>query len=260
MTGREARAAVRARRHRGDTSALAPGYVQANLAILPSRHADDFRLFCERNPKPCPLLGVGAAGDPSLPALGEDIDIRRDVPGYRVWRDGEHERDVDDLAALWQDDWVTFAIGCSFSFEQALLAHGVPVRNIEQDRNVSMFVTSIPTEPAGPFGGPLVVTMRPMPPWQVDQAVQVTARFPRVHGAPVHIGDPARIGIRDLARPDFGDAVEVRPGEVPVFWACGVTPQMAIRQARLPLCVTHVPGHMLVTDRLNSEFETTHPL
>ncbi|HZY17968.1 MAG TPA: putative hydro-lyase [Ramlibacter sp.] len=254
-TGAEARRAIRAGRLRGDTSSVATGHVQANLAIVPQRWAPDFLTYCMRNPKPCPLLGVSEPGQVTLAAVAADLDLRRDVPGYRVWRDGELEREVDDLLALWQPDWVTFAIGCSFSFEQALIAHGIGVRNIEQQVNVSMYVTNIPTEAAGPFGGPLVVTMRPMLPADAIRAVQITSRFPKVHGAPVHIGDPGRIGIRDLARPDFGDAVEIREGELPVFWACGVTPQMAIRQARLPLCVTHIPGHMLVTDLLNSELE-----
>jgi uncharacterized protein YcsI (UPF0317 family) len=255
QNGAEVRRAIRAGQLRGDTSSFAPGYVQANLAIIPRRWSEDFLKYCLRNPRPCPLLGVSEPGQFTLPALADDLDLRRDVPGYRVWREGELAGEVDDLMELWRDDLVTFAIGCSFSFEQALLAHGVAVRNIEQQVNVSMYVTSLPTEPAGPFGGPLVVTMRPMPPQDAIRAVQITSRFPRVHGAPVHIGDPAQIGIRDLARPDFGDAVELRAGEVPVFWACGVTPQMALRQAKLPLAITHVPGHMLVTDLLNSELE-----
>lgn len=254
-TGREARLAIRRGELRGDTSSLAPGYVQANLAIIPKAWAFDFLKFCQRNPKPCPLLGVSEAGHADIPGLGEDLDIRRDVPGYRVWREGVCAGDVEDLADVWREDFVSFAIGCSFSFEQALLAHGLSVRNVEQDVNVSMFVTNLRTEPSGPFGGPLVVTMRPMHAHQAIRAVQITARYPRVHGAPIHLGDPALIGIRDLARPDFGAPVEVREGEIPVFWACGVTPQMAIQQAKLPICITHVPGHMLVTDLLNNELE-----
>lgn len=254
-TGLDARREIRAGRFRGDTSSIAPGYVQANLAILPQRWAHDFLLFCQRNPKPCPLLGVSEPGQVSIPGLAKDLDIRRDVPGFRLWRDGQRAEDVPSLADLWEPDWVTFAIGCSFSFEQALIAHGVSVRNIEQNVNVSMYVTNIPTAAAGPFGGPLVVTMRPMKPDDVIRAVQITSRYPKVHGAPIHLGDPATIGIRDLARPDFGEAVEIREGEIPVYWACGVTPQMAVQQARLPICATHIPGHMLVTDLLNSELE-----
>jgi uncharacterized protein YcsI (UPF0317 family) len=252
-TGQDARRHIRAGWLRGDTSSVAPGYVQANLAIIPRQWAHDFLTYCQRNPKPCPLLGVSEPGAVGLPGVAEDLDLRRDLPGYRVWRDGEQAADVPDLTEIWQADWVTFAIGCSFSFEEALLAHGVPVRNVEQRVNVSMFITDRPTEAAGPFGGPMVVSMRPMSPQDAIRAVQITARYPQVHGAPVHLGDPAAIGILDLARPDFGDPVEVRAGEIPVFWACGVTPQMAIRQARLPICITHIPGHMLVTDLLNSQ-------
>ncbi|HET6828537.1 MAG TPA: putative hydro-lyase [Ramlibacter sp.] len=254
-TGRDARMAIRGGHLRGDTSSMAPGYVQANLAIIPKAWAYDFLKFCQRNPKPCPLLGVSEAGEVGMPRLASELDIRTDVAGYRVWREGRFTEDVDSLRELWRDDFVTFAIGCSFSFEQALLAHGVSVRNVEQDVNVSMFITNIPTETSGPFGGPLVVTMRPMRAEEAIRAVQITARYPRVHGAPIHFGEPAQIGIGDLANPDFGEPVEVRDGEVPVFWACGVTPQMAIQQAKLPICITHIPGHMLVTDLLNSELE-----
>ena len=254
-TGHDARREIRAGRFRGDTSSIAPGYVQANLAIIPRQWADDFLLFCQRNPKPCPLLGVSEAGQVAIPGLAEDLDIRRDLPGYRVWRDGQHSGDVANLMEMWQLDWVTFAIGCSFSFEEALLAHGVSVRNIEQNVNVSMYVTNLPTEAAGVFGGPVVVSMRPMKAQDAIRAVQITSRYPKVHGAPIHLGDPAQIGIRDLSRPEFGAPVEIRDGEIPVFWACGVTPQMAIQQAKLPICITHVPGHMLVTDLRNSDLE-----
>lgn len=254
-TGRDARMAIRGGHLRGDTSSMAPGYVQANLAIIPKAWAYDFLKFCQRNPKPCPLLGVSEAGEVGMPQLAADLDIRTDLSGYRVWREGLVSEDVESLRDLWRDDFVTFAIGCSFSFEQALLAHGVSVRNVEQDVNVSMFITNIPTETSGPFGGPLVVTMRPMRADQAIRAVQITARYPRVHGAPIHFGDPALIGISDLDNPDFGEPVEMREGEVPVFWACGVTPQMAIQQAKLPICITHIPGHMLVTDLLNNELE-----
>lgn len=254
-TGREARQAIRSRLHRGATSGLAPGYVQANLAIVPAAWAYDFLKFCQRNPKPCPLLGVGETGAVDLPELGVGIDIRRDLPGYRVWRDGRHCGDVADLATLWQDDWVSFAIGCSFSFEQALATHGIGVRNIEQGVNVSMFVTRLQTTPAGPFGGPVVVSMRPMSPADAIRAVRLTARYPLAHGAPLHVGDPAALGIDDLSRPDFGDPVELRDGEVPVFWACGVTPQAAMQRAALPTCVTHIPGQMLVTDLLINDLE-----
>jgi uncharacterized protein YcsI (UPF0317 family) len=235
------------------TSGLASAHVQGNLVILPRAHAADFLRFCQANPKPCPLLGVSEAGDPALPALGEDIDIRTDLPRYRVWRDGELVDEPTDVRALWNDDLVSFVIGCSFTFEHALMAEGIALRHVEQGRNVAMYRTSVATAPAGPFHGPMVVSMRPLRAADAIRAVQITSRFPAVHGAPVHIGDPALIGIRSLADPDYGDAVEVMPGELPVFWACGVTPQAAIAQARLAFCITHAPGAMLITDLFNHQ-------
>ena len=250
---RALRRAIRVGRHRAHTVGLAPGRVQGNLVVLPQALAGDFMRFCQRNPKPCPLLAVTEPGDPLARDLGEDVDLRTDVPRYRVWREGVLEGEVDDLRALWRDDWVGFVLGCSFSFEQALLDDGIPLRHVAQGRNVAMYRTSIPTAPAGRFAGPLVVSMRPMTAAHAIRAVQVTSRFPSVHGAPVHFGDPAAIGIADLSRPDYGDAVDILPGEVPVFWACGVTPQAALIAARPEVCVTHAPGCMLVTDRLNTE-------
>jgi uncharacterized protein YcsI (UPF0317 family) len=235
------------------TSGLADEHVQGNVVILPQSLAGDFLRYCQRNPKPCPVLAVSEPGERLLPALGADIDICTDVPRYRVWRDGELVDEPTDIAALWRDDLVSFVIGCSFSFEQALMEAGLPLRHVEQGRNVAMFRTSIATEAAGPFSGPLVVTMRPLRAADVIRAVQVTSRFPNVHGAPVHIGDPSLIGIHDLARPDYGDAVDVMPDELPVFWACGVTPQAAIQQARPAFCITHAPGAMLITDLLNHQ-------
>jgi uncharacterized protein YcsI (UPF0317 family) len=252
----QARQRIRTGEWSGPTAGLADGHVQANLVILPRALADDFLRFCQRNPKPCPVLAVGEPGRPGLPALGEGIDIRTDVPRYRVWRHGALVDEPTAIGHLWRDDFVTFAIGCSFSFEQALLEADLPVRHIEQGRNVPMYRTRIATEPAGPFHGPLVVTMRPMPAAAAIRAIQVTSRFPNVHGAPVHIGDPAQIGIADLARPDYGDAVDVREGELPVFWACGVTPQAAIVQAQPEFCITHAPGCMLITDLMNHQLAT----
>lgn len=235
------------------TSGLADEHVQGNVVILPEALAGDFLRYCQRNPKPCPLLAVSEPGQPLLPALGDDVNICTDVPLYRVWRDGELAEERADITALWRDDLVTFVIGCSFSFEQALMEAGLPLRHVEQGRNVAMFRTNVATSQAGPFSGPLVVTMRPMKAADVIRAVQVTSRFPNVHGAPVHIGDPSLIGISDLSRPDYGDAVDVLPGELPVFWACGVTPQAAIAKARPDFCITHAPGAMLVTDLLNNQ-------
>lgn len=235
------------------TSGLADELVQGNVVILPAALADDFLLYCRRNPKPCPLLAVGSPGNPALPELGEGIDICSDLPRYRIWRDGVLVDEPTDITALWRDDLVSFVIGCSFSFEQALLEAGMGLRHIEQGRNVAMYRTSVATVPAGPFAGPMVVSMRPMKAADAIRAVQITSRFPDVHGAPVHIGDPALIGIADLGHPDYGDPVEVLPDELPVFWACGVTPQAAIAQARPPFCITHAPGAMLITDLLNQQ-------
>ena len=249
----QARLAIRAGQWARNTAGLARGHVQANLVILPGAQADAFLRFCQRNPKPCPLLAVSEPGRWDLPELAADLDIRTDVPLYRVWREGRLAQEVQDVRDLWRDDFVAFAIGCSFSFEEALMEAGIGMRHIEQGRNVPMYRTGVATTPAGPFHGPLVVSMRPMSAADAIRAVQITSRFPGVHGAPVHLGDPAAIGIADLARPDYGDAVEVRPGEIPVFWACGVTPQAAIAQARLPLCITHAPGAMLITDLHNHQ-------
>lgn len=244
---------IREGRYQGHTSGGAPSHVQGNVVILPEKYANDFLRFCQRNPKPCPLLAVSDPGDPLLPALGKDIDIRTDVPKYRVWREGELSNEPADIRDLWRSDLVTFVIGCSFSFEEALVAADIPLRHMQQNRNVSMFRTSLPTQAAGVFQGPLVVSMRPMRPHHAIQAIQITSRFPAVHGAPVHVGLPHLIGISDISQPDYGDPVEVMDDELAVFWACGVTPQAAIRQARPDFCITHAPGSMLVTDMLNQQ-------
>jgi len=251
-TGVAARSMIRKGEYRGPTAGFAPGFVQGNLAILPSDLAADFHRFCQANPKPCPLLAVSDRGNPRIPLLGEDLDIRTDLPNYRVWRNGELVEEVPYIRAYWRDDLVSFVIGCSFSFEQALTEAGIELRHISSGCNVPMYRTSVATVPAGPFRGPLVVSMRPMKPADAIRAVQITSRFPSVHGAPVHIGFPEAIGIRDLAKPDYGDAVEVRAGELPVFWACGVTPQAVIAAVKPPFCITHAPGSMLVTDLLNA--------
>ena len=250
---REVRRAIRERRHAGHTAGLAPGHVQGNVVILPREYAGDFRLFCERNPKPCPLLAVSEPGNPRLPGLGADLDIRTDVPLYRVFKEGKPQGEVASLSELWRDDLVTFVLGCSFSFEEALLAAGLPLRYVEQGRNVPMYRTSVDTAPAGRFRGKLVVSMRPFRPADAIRAIEITSRFPRVHGAPVHIGRPDLIGIEDLSRPWAGDATEVREDELPLFWACGITPQSVVLESRPSLCITHAPGHMLVTDLKNSD-------
>jgi uncharacterized protein YcsI (UPF0317 family) len=237
------------------TAACAPGYTQANLVVLPRDFAVDFMLFAQRNPKPCPILDVTEPGVP-VTYLAPGADLRTDLPAYRIWAHGECVAETADITEYWHDRLVAFLIGCSFTFDRALIAAGVPVRHVEQGSNVPMFVTSSQCRPAGKFAGPLVVSMRPVPPDQVVTAVQVTARYPAVHGAPVHIGSPAALGITDLSKPDFGDAVTCRDGDVPVFWACGVTPQLALASARPPFAITHVPGHMLVTDISDEAYAT----
>ncbi len=233
---------------------MAPGHVQANLVVLPRDLAFDFLLFTQRNPKPCPLLEVVEAGSTEPRQMAPGADLRTDVPRYRVYRDGVLADEPTDLTPYWSSDLVSFLIGCSFTFESALIEAGLPVRHVEQCTNVPMYITSLPTVPAGLFHGPMVVSMRPIPAAQVVRAVQVTSRFPAVHGAPVHIGDPSAIGIRDIAKPDLGDPVEIRAGEVPVFWACGVTPQAAAMASKPRLMLTHAPGHMFITDRRDAEF------
>lgn len=235
------------------TAGVANGFVQGNLAIIPEQYAGAFHRFCQLNPKPCPIIGMSDPGNPFIPALGADLDIRTDVPRYRVWRDGEMVEEPTDLLAHWRDDLVTFVLGCSFSFEEALMADGLPIRHIERGCRVPMYRTNIACTPSGPFAGPMVVSMRPFKPAQAIRAVQITTRFPAVHGAPVHLGHPEQIGIVDITKPDYGDPVPVAADEIPVFWACGVTPQAVISAAKLPFAITHAPGLMLITDLKNKD-------
>jgi uncharacterized protein YcsI (UPF0317 family) len=250
--GREERLRIRAGKFTGPTSGLAPGNVQANLVILPQALANDFLRYAQANPRPCPVLAVSEPGDPSFPTLAQDFDVRTDLPQYRIWRHGELVEEPTEVGHVWRDDLVSFAIGCSFSFEEALLEDGIEVRHITRGCNVPMFRTSIQCVPAGVFHGPLVVSMRPFKPADAIRAVQITSRFPSVHGAPVHIGLPEQIGIKDVSKPDYGDAVPVGADELPVFWACGVTPQAAIAAMKPEFCITHAPGAMMITDLRNS--------
>ena len=246
------RGAIRSGAHTGNTSGYAPGFVQCNIVILPADWADDFLRFCQLNPRPCPLIATSTSpGDPALPPLG-DVDIRTDVPSYRVFREGRLAEELPDIRALWRNDLVTFALGCSFSFEEALLADGLEVRNVTEGVNVPMYRSDMDCIPAGPFAGKMVVSMRPFKAADAIRAIQICTRFPAVHGAPVHLGDPGLIGIADLDRPDYGDAVSLHRGELALFWACGVTPQVALEAARPPFAITHSPGCMLVTDLRNS--------
>jgi uncharacterized protein YcsI (UPF0317 family) len=254
-TGADVRRAARSGQWRRPTCGLALGHVQANLVITPRELAFDFLLFCQRNPKPCPLLDVTEPGDPEPKTVAPGADLRTDVPRYCVYQDGKLVEEPHDLLQHWRSDFVGFLLGCSFTFENALLEAGLPVRHLEEGRNVPMYRTNIACRPSGVFRGPMVVSMRPMAPAQAIRAVQVCDRFPRAHGTPVHIGDPAAIGISNLAKPDFGDTVMIRPGEVPVFWACGVTPQAVAMAAKPPLLITHHPGHMFVTDWRDADLE-----
>ena len=244
---------IRQATHTGPTAGLARGAVQANLMILPADLAGEFLLFCQRNPKPCPVLAVTEPGQVTVPALGEDIDLRTDIPRYRVWRHGKLVDEPASLLDVWRDDLVSFLIGCSFSFEEALLAEGLDIRHITENVNVPMYRTSIPTQTTSRLSGPLVVSMRPFRASDAIRAIQITSRFPAVHGAPVHLGDPALIGIEDLQQPDFGDPVTVHDDEIPVFWACGVTPQSVIATVKPEFSITHAPGHMLITDIPNTQ-------
>jgi len=259
LTPTDLRQLIRINQHDGVTSGLCQGYVQCNLVILPQAWAEQFTLFCRANPKPCPLIAISKVGDPHIAELGQDLDIRTDISSYRLFEDGQLTREMSDISHLWNDDLVSFLIGCSFSFEEALIAEGLDVRNISEQRNVPMYRTNIDCTAAGPFKGKMVVSMRPFNDADAKEAIKITGRFPSVHGAPVHVGDPKIIGINNINQPDYGDAVTINSDEQPIFWACGVTPQVALQQAKPPFCITHSPGCMLITDLLNSSFEQPGP-
>ncbi len=246
-TSETVRQAIRTGQYRGHTAGLCPGLLQANLVILPEDYALDFMRFCQRNPRACPLVGVSDTGVPSIEMLGH-FDLRSDLPAYNAYRSGVLADSPSDISTLWRDDLVAFALGCSFTFEAALQAEGIALWHIENDTTVPMFRSAIRAKSAGPFEGPVVVSMRAVPQERLTEVQAISARFPHAHGAPVHTGDPAKIGIADLNRPDWGDPAPVPPDHVPVFWACGVTPQAAIAAARPSFCITHKPGHMLIAD------------
>ncbi|MGB1402701.1 MAG: putative hydro-lyase [Porticoccaceae bacterium] len=249
----ELRQKIRNGAHQGNTSGLCAGYVQCNLVILPADWAEDFLAFCEANPKPCPLIAVSQPGEFSLAKLGADIDIRTDIPSYRVFENGQLCNEVNDISDLWRDDLVVFLLGCSFSFEEALIADGLDVRNVTEAVNVPMYRTNIDCTAVGLFAGQMVVSMRPFAPPEALRATEISGRFPSVHGEPVHYANPEHIGITDINQPDYGDSVTIKEGEHPLFWACGVTPQVALENAKPPFCITHSPGAMLVTDMKNSD-------
>lgn len=255
MAPSEVRALIRKGEITGPTAGMCAGYAQANLAVLPKELAYDFLLFCQRNPKSCPLLEVSDAGSRELHTIAKGADIATDIPKYRVYEKGVMVEECTDASHLWRDDFVSFLIGCSFSFEAELLESGISVRHIEEHRNVPMYRTSIDCVPAGIFSGKMVVSMRPLPYDQIVRSVLITGSMPRVHGAPVHIGSPEAIGIRNINHPDFGDSVTIRDGEVPVFWPCGVTPQSVIMNVKPSIAVTHSPGHMFLTDVKNVQLK-----
>lgn len=252
MKPAQVRELIRKGEIRKPTAGMCGGYAQANLAVLPKEYVEDFKRFAALNPFPCPILEV-IEGSPLTHAMGEGGNILTDIPEYYIYRDGVLTEKVSDASAYWQEGFVGFLIGCSFSFEEALIRAGIEVRHIAQGRNVPMYKTSIQTVPAGPFHGPMVCSMRPMTPENAELARQITAKMPNVHGAPVQIGNPEEIGVMDVMKPDYGDAVDIYPGEVPVFWPCGVTPQAAVENAKPPIVITHSPGHMFITDILNEE-------
>jgi uncharacterized protein YcsI (UPF0317 family) len=248
MTPSQVRKMIRRNELVRPTAGMASGYTQANLAILKKEDAFDFLLFAQRNPKSCPIIDVLEPGSPVPQMAAPTADIRTDIPKYRIYRHGELMEEVTDITRYWEDDMVGFLIGCSFTFEHALLNNGIPIRHIEEGCNVPMYITNLECTKAGKFHGMTVASMRPIPQEDVVRAVQVTSRFPAVHGAPIHIGNPAAIGVTDISRPDFGDAVTIKEGEVPVFWACGVTPQAVAMETKPALMITHAPGHMFITD------------
>ncbi len=251
----ELRRLIRTGAYTAPTSGLCPGYAQANLIVLPKEQAYDFLLFAQRNPKPCPLLEVTETGARQTSICATDCDIATDFPRYRIYRYGELVDEATDVSELWRDDFVSFVIGCSFSFESELVEAGIEMRHNTMGRNVSMYLTNVACRPAGSMSGNMVMSMRPIPYDQVVRATQISGAIPQVHGAPLHIGDPSAIGIDDVSKPDFGDPVDIREGEVPVFWACGVTPQSVVMNSKPPLAITHAPGCMLVTDTKNIDLK-----
>ena len=254
LSPRELRELFRQDKFVAPTSGLGKGYAQANLAMIPKELALDFMIFAQRNPKPCPILDIIEAGSGEPKMIAPGADIRTDIPKYRVYVKGVMTAEVQNLKEYWREDLVGFLLGCSFTFEAALLAAGLPVRHIEQECNVPMYITDIQCKPSGIFRGPTVVSMRPFLPDQAIKAIQITSRFPAVHGAPIHVGDPALIGIRDINAPDFGDGVTMKPGEIPVFWACGVTPQAVAMAVKPEIMITHAPGHMFISDIRDEEY------
>ena len=255
MNTEEIRKKIRDGEHTGPTSGIAGDKVQANLAILPKEYAFDFLLFAIRNSKPVPIIEVLEAGE-FVSRYAKNSDIRTDIPQYNIYKNGELTETVSDIKKYWRDDFVTFLIGCSFTFEQAILDAGISIKHIDEGRNVAMYKTNIETEPAGVFKGNTVVSMRPFKKSLVDKVTEITNEFPNMHGGPVHAGDPKEIGIRNIDKPDYGDSIEIAEDEVPVFWACGVTPQNVVLNTKPEILISHAPGHMFITDINNEEYKS----
>lgn len=251
---KEMRALIRNGEWTHPTSGLCLSHVQANMIVLPKDWAYDFLVFAQRNPKPCPILDITEPGQGEAKLIALGSDVRTDIPKYRVWENGKLTAEPTDATPYWRDDLVAILLGCSFSFEGAMIEAGIPVRHMDMGCNVPMYITNIECTPAGRLSGPMVVSMRPVKYSQVPKAVMATGRFPAVHGAPVHIGDPSVIGINNIDKPDFGDSVEIRAGEVPVFWACGVTPQAAVMKSKPPFAITHAPGYMFIGDPRDADY------
>ncbi len=234
------------------TTGIANGFIQANLVILKKDLATDFLLFCQRDPKPCPLLEVTDIGSYVPKRLAKKGDLRTDIGKYRIYKNGSLIKTVTDIVDIWEKDLVSFLLGCSVSFEDALVNNGIKMAH-QAGNPVPMYITNIQCIGAGVFKGPMVVSMRPIPEGQVKKAIDITSKYPETHGTPVHIGSPEKIGISKIDQPDYGKSVHIHPGEVPVFWACGVTPQIVAKQAKPNLMITHEPGYMFVTDLLNGQ-------
>lgn len=255
MKPEEVRKLIREEKITEPTTGMCGGYAQANLVILPKEYSDDFKLFTKKNPKPCPVLEITEKGNSYTKVIAKNANIASDIPKYRIYKKGQLIEECLNIEKYWNDNFVGFLLGCSFTFESALINEGIEIRHITMGRNVSMYKTNIMCKEAGVFKGPMVVSMRPIPKEQVEQAVEITGRYPMVHGAPIHIGNPREIGIKDIFKPEYGDTVEIKQGEVPVFWACGVTPQAAAEQAKPEIMITHAPGHMFIADVKNEELQ-----
>ena len=235
------------------TAGECPGYIQTNMVALPRAYAKRFEAFAKANSKAIPVLEIIEDGHCSK-TLAPSANILNEIPKYNILKDGILVETLKDITHYASEDLVFFLIGCSFSFENALIENGMPLRHVDEQKNVAMYRTNIKLTPMEGFEGDMVVSMRPIKKEKVADACIVTSHFPKTHGAPIHVGYPDMIGIDDISKPDYGDAIEIKPDEIPLFWPCGVTPQNVITSMKLPFAITHAPGHMFVTDRKDSEY------